>query len=95
MVWQYLQIIIQVLWRYISRRFVYVRSGTWLMHRYQTGHLLLGETILLCEEKRKSLVLLERKKAEQKEKKKLKAVKVYAVEIQDKPLESDLPQLEE
>jgi hypothetical protein len=65
------------------------------MHRYQTGHLLLGETILLCEEKRKSLVLLERKKAEQKEKKKLKAVKVYAVEIQDKPLESDLPQLEE
>lgn len=95
MVWQYIQIIIHALWKYAARRFAYVRNGTWIMHRYQTGHLLLGETILLCEEKRKKLVLAERRSAEKKAAKKLRAEQIYASKNKGNALESDSPQQEE
>jgi hypothetical protein len=95
MVWQYLQIILRALFRYILLRLKYARSGSWVMHRYQTGHMLLSKTIELCDERRRFLVMAERRAAEKKAQKKLKAEQVYASKNKDKVLESESPQQEE
>lgn len=95
MVWQYLQIMIRVLWRYYKLRFKYLREGTWVMHRYSTGHLLLSRSIDLCEERRKLLVLEEHrvaiKKAEKLERKK----KLSAGTTEGEPVDSVTPPQED
>lgn len=94
MVWQYLQIIIRVLWRYYRDRMRYVREGSWLMHRYSTGHLLLSRTIELCEERRKLLVQAERKAIQKKTAKLERKKKLYAGTVEDQPVDSVAPQQE-
>ena len=94
MVWQYLQIVLRVLARYVLLRLRYVRSGSWLMHRYQTGHMLLSKTIELCEERRILLVMAERNAAQKKAEKIQRKNKVYSGIENNEALQSVSPQQE-
>jgi len=63
MIFQYISIIFISIWKYYKRRFYFLRAGQWYFNRHRTGHLMLTQTIELCDELRKKISLKERNQA--------------------------------